>query len=57
MDGQAKDTCMYRHAYWGMELAQKDDWSMQFKTAGTDQIAPAAIWNIAVFNFTFVLDV
>jgi hypothetical protein len=30
---------------------------VKFKTAGTDQIAPAAIWNIAAFNFTFVLDV
>jgi hypothetical protein len=30
---------------------------MQFKTEGTDQIAHAAIWNIAAFNFTFVLDV
>jgi hypothetical protein len=40
-----------------METAQKDDSSMQFKTAGTVQIAPTAIWNIAAFNFTFVLDV
>jgi hypothetical protein len=30
---------------------------MQFKTAGTDQIAPAATWNTAAFNCTFVLDV
>jgi hypothetical protein len=40
-----------------MEPAQKDDCSMQYKRAWTDQIAPAAIWNTAVFDFTFVLDV
>jgi len=30
---------------------------MQFKTAGADQIAPAALWTTAAFDFTFVLDV
>jgi len=57
MDGHTKDICTYTHVKQWMEPAQKDEWSVQFKTAGTDHTAPAAIWNTAAFNSTFVLDV
>jgi len=57
MDGYAKDICTYTHAKWQMEPAQLDDWSVQFKTEGIDHTAPAAIWNTAAFNWSFVLDV